>query len=272
MNQNNYYSYGAPAYNFPFGGYGAQPQAMPMYNTQPMKQPEYTNPLGAAKIKELLEKGNGGPKIALTEEDFYEAICTHRFNNHLEVIEIGDGKLKCKICGAEFTPVENADIEDVKRATENLLNILHTAKLAWLDVPDKVATEFFQAMAVVKKTPELFKIAMSNFAQYTGYQVQNVNYPINGFGLMNQILGPQPYTGYVAPYAQPQSFQQQPVAPYGFNAAAQQMQAAAPGISNGFGYNAPQPLQEVAPPQQPKQDTAQAPANNGETVTTKLHV
>jgi hypothetical protein len=181
-----------PAY--PYGNmYGVQQQPMPVYNQQPMKQPEYSNPLGAAKIKELLEKGNGGPKIALTEDDLNRAVCTHRYNNHLETVEIGDGKYRCKICGAEFTPVEEANFDDVRQATQNLLDILHTAKIAWLDLPDKLGLEFFQAMAVIEKTPQLFKIAMDNFAQYSNYQTQNFNSPTNGFGMVNQILGPQAY-------------------------------------------------------------------------------
>lgn len=281
MNQNYcgnaYAQQPAPAMGYPY--YGMQQQSMPVYNQQPMKQPEYTNPLGAARIKELLEKGNGGPKIALTEDDYIKAVCTHRYNGRLELVDMGDGKMRCKICGAEFTPVDEASLDDVKAATTNLMNILHTAKVAWLDVPDKVASEFFQALAVIEKTPDLFKIAMSNFQQYNGYNIQNTNMPVNGFGIMNQILGPQ--VPYAAPYGQPQQPYGQPQQPYaqapyapqidpygnpiygGFNPAASQMQATAPGVSNGFGYNAPQAVdqgsiqtpQAAAPQAQPKAET-----------------
>lgn len=283
MNQNSYY--GTP-YAQPMGypNYGVQQQAMPMYAQQPTKQPEYTNPLGAEKIKELMEKGNGGPKIALTEEDYYEAVCTHRHNGHLELVETADGKMRCKICGAEFIPTDNANLDDVKAATENLLNILHTAKVAWLDVPDKTAKEFFQAIAVIKKTPELFKIAMANFQQYNGYSIQNTNTPVNGFGVINQIFGGTPYPAqpYQQPYQQP-VYQQAQYDPYGqpiqpmmgqpvYNQAAQAMQAGAPGY-NPFGYaNMQQPESQQAPVQQPQATQTQAAAQKGETVTKTLHV
>lgn len=275
MNQNYYAPYGQqPNMGYPY--YGMQQQAMPVYNTQPMKQPEYTNPLGAAKIKELLEKGNGGPKIAITDEDYIKAICTHRANGHVELVDMGDGKMRCKICGAEFTPVDDASLEDVKAATENLMNILHTAKVAWLDVPDKVATEFFQGLAVIERTPDLFKIAMSNFQQYNGHNIQNTNMPINGFNIMNQILGPQiPYAQPYAqqPYGQPMPYGQ--VDPYGapvyggYNPAAAQMQATAPGVSNGFGYNAPNQVdQQVV---QNTQNGAAQAQTKGEVVNKTLH-
>lgn len=287
MNNNNFY--GTPyAQQQPMGYpyYGVQQQAMPVYNSQPVKQPEYTNPLGSAKIKELLSKGNGGPKIALTEEDYWKAICTHRYEGHLQLVDIGEGKMRCKICGAEFTPVDEATIDDVKAATENLMNILHTAKVAWLDVPDKVASEFFQAIAVIDKTPELFKIAMANYNLYNGNSFQNTNTPVNGFGIMNQILGPQiPFNPYqqqqyqqpqqqYAPYQQP-VYQGPQVDPYGnninYNVAAQQMQTSAPGVTNGFGYNAPQAINSQAV-QQPAPAPAAPAQAKGEVVNRALHV
>lgn len=277
MNQQQYgFNYGAQPY-------GVQQQQMYGYNPQPVKQPGYTNPLGAAKIKELLSKGSGAAKIAITEEDFNEALCTHRFEGTIRTYDMqdGSGKVKCAICGAEFVPVEGAEIQDIQAATDTLVNILHTAKLAWLDMSDKTGKEFFQTIAIIKKTPELFKIAMRNFSEYdNSMNNYNTTYPISGFGVFNQILGPsmgqpqyqgyqpqQPYNNQM--YNTPQNYGQ-PV-----NYAAQQMQSAAPG-SNGFGYYT-EPVQQqqqsgYQPQQQAQQQAAPAPAAKGETVSKQLHV
>lgn len=320
MNQNTYGTpYGGSMQSQPMGmpynygqsqpmgmPYGVQSQSMPVYNSQPVKQPEYTNPLGATKIKELLQKGNGAPKLVLTEDDYTEAICTHRYNGHIEANEMNDGtgRYKCKICGAEFVPVEEATQEDVRQATENLMNILHTAKLAWLDVPDKTCTEFFQALAIVKKTPELFKIAMNNYAKYNGYQIQSQSSNVSGFGIFNQILGPQstqpyygnnqvqPYgqsynqpvlynTGYAQPmpiqgYGQDQALQMKDQDYYN-NQAAQQMQQAATGISNGFGFTVPNIVSPAVQSQQgasvqPQNNTSPSDQQNGVNVNKQLHI
>lgn len=295
MNQN---------YSTPFNGgvnpmgLGVQQQPMLMYNQQQMKQPEYTNPLGNAKIKELLEKGTGAPSISISEEDYTRAICTHRYNGQMRLYDMqdGSGKHKCEICGAEFQVTEEAEMKDVAQATDILVSILHTAKMAWLDMPDKTGSEFFQAIAVIEKTPELFKIAMGNYASHTNtnYNLQNTNNPIGGFNMYQQIMGPgmqpQPYNnmGYQQPqvpqyYDPNQQYQQQaqmynnPAAGgYYNNSAANQMQAAAPGLTNpGLGYyttgaNNGGGQQQQNQQQQGSQQQAKEPSNKGEKVTKQL--
>lgn len=286
MNQGNFSTpYGAPM------GLGVQQQPMAMYNQQQTRQPEYTNPLGNKKIEELLRKGNSAKNLTISEEDYTEAICTHRFNGQIQLYDMQDeeGKHKCKICGAEFVVTDEANMKDVAKATDILMSILHTAKMAWLDMPDKTGTDFFQAIAIIKKTPELFKVAMDNFASHTNsnYNLQNMNNPVGGFNMYNQIMGPglQPQyqqQQYYDPNAQQQQqyynqgMQQQPQfqqqqqynpMPNNFNPAAQAMQASAPGMTNtGFGYYT-DPNAAAGTAQPNPQETA---PNKGETVTKQL--
>ena len=181
-------------------------------NGAPMKL-NATNPLGANRINEMLKNGKGAPDIQITQADYDKAICTHRdVNGNSRVIDMGNGKVRCEICGAEFALTDSATIEDIKTATENIHNVLNTAKVMWLDVPDQVAINTFQILAVVDKIPQLYEIATSRLQKY-----QNVNpmmqnqYPVNGFNMLGQMVGP---TGFGAPvmgmnYGQPMMQQPQ---------------------------------------------------------------
>ena len=238
------YNYGVPAYGM----------AGQVYN-QAVKMPEYTNPLGQQKIQELLKNGKGAPSIKITEDDYNQAICTHRNPaNYAEqmLYPIGDGKVKCKICGAEFHLVEDATSEDVEKCTENLWDIMNTAKVMWLDVPNKVAQENFQVLAVVSKCPQIYSIAAGAFNRYGGDQnvIGQAGVP-NGFAQLNMMMGG--FNGYQPMGYQPMGYQpvQQPMMqsvpmdPTYMNPMAQQMTAAAPGMSNGFGVV--NPAQQAQP-------------------------
>ena len=285
MYSNNFSNiYGAGA-----NQYGMYPQQGMMQYGQPPKMPAFTNPLGTAKIKKLLEEGNGAPKLKITEDKMNEAICTHRFNGELQTYDIGDGKVKCKICGAEFHPVDNATQEDVKQATENLHDILHTAKIMWPDIPDQVAIDNFQILAVVDQVPAIFDIASNQLKKYSNFNLGNPMGQVNGFGVLNQLMGPgmgmpmqtMPYQA--AMPQQPMMPMQPAVDPYGnpipvapqmpqmMTPMQQQMTAAAPGVSNGFGYAQPQVQVPVAGESQtaPAQQAATQPAA---TVTQTLSV
>ena len=244
------YNYGMPAYGM----------AGPVYN-QAVKMPEYTNPLGQQKIQELLKNGKGAPSIVITEDDYNQAICTHRNPaNYAEqmLYPIGDGKVKCKICGAEFHLVQDPTQEDVQQCTDNMWDLLNAAKVMWLDVPNKVAAENFQILAVLGKAPQIFSIASNAFNKYGGDQaIAGQAGAPNGFAQLNMIMGG--FNGYNPAAYNPAAYnpvmyqppmggmQVPPVDPTYNNPMAQQMLAAAPGMSNGFGVMNPtqQPPQQV---------------------------
>jgi hypothetical protein len=281
------------------GGLVAQPDYYGNYNNgpvmnygQPVQMPKGTNPLGEATIKKLLAEGNGSPKLAVTQDDVNQAICTHRYNGATMAYPIDGGKVKCKICGAEFHIVDNASQEDIEKCAENLHDVMHTAKLMWYDVPEQTATELFQTLAVVDKVPDMFKIASNNFRKYGTNQVAYQSGPVGGFNMLNRIIGPSmPAYGYYnqQPMGQPMYPQQpvygqqpydpatgmmvqqpmygQPMAPAYPQQAPYQtpqqaaMTANAPGmVNNGFGtYTDPnamaQPVQQTPPATKPAEVT-----------------
>lgn len=245
----------------------------PMMNYgQPVQMPKGTNPLGEATIKKLLAEGNGSPKLAVTQEDVNQAICTHRYNGSSMVYPIDGGKFKCKICGAEFNIVDNASQEDIDKCAQNLHDVMHTAKLMWYDVPEQTGVELFQTLAVVDKVPEMFKIASNNFRKYNVNNVAYQSNPQNGFNILNRITGPmmggygyynqQPMGGY--PQPQPMMYGQPQMAPQQFDPNTGMM------VQQPMMYGQPQQpyyAQPAMPYQNPQQAamTANAPGmvNNG---------
>ena len=159
-------------------------------------------------------------------------------------------------------------MEDVKLATQNLHDILHTAKIMMVNEPEAMITENFQILAVVDKVPELFAIAENAYRKYTRVQPTIQQYGgnnMNGSTIWSSIVGPrmggganmiappnmgqqnpqvvQLPTGQMAQVVYDQygnmqyvPVQQQPVQ----MPTTSQATMCAPAQSNGFGYTAPQ--------------------------------
>lgn len=271
MYENANYSYFNGA---PIQGMTQQPYGMPMgqFNGVSYGQPQpikFTNPLGQAKINENLKNGKGLPNLNITQEDYEQAICTHRNPETNQVtaypMNDGSGKHKCSICGAEFHIIEDPNPEDIKVAADNMWDIGQTAKMLWLDGADNAIKQAFQILALIPKYPQLYTIAANTMQRYNGgFNIQNVNNPQNAAALVNQIFGGpmgmnmgmmgQPVPSSAQPMYNPMAQQnpmiqnpmmQQPM----MNPAQQQMLSCAPGIgSNGFGYTVP----GMQPQQQPQ--------------------
>lgn len=264
-------------------GYGMYPpmQQQPLYGAGVVfntPQVAATNPLGDAKIKHLLETGGGAPKLQITEDALNQAICTHRYNNQSMLMEVAGGKQHCKICGAEFNLLEEVDEEAIAVATSNLHDIMHTAKVMWMDCPDQIAKENFQVLAVVDQVPMIFAIAADRFNKLSTNPLSATNPTNNAFASFNNIMNPgyqYGAPGYQVPqqgfapqgqpvYGQQPAYQMQPQGypvqqPYDqyqgmtqMTPMQQQVVAQAPGVSNGFGYSQPAPA-PVANVQQPVQ-------------------
>lgn len=225
----------------------------------------FTNPLGQQKINENLKNGKGLPNLGITQEDYDMAVCTHRnpATNQIEAhpMNDGSGKVKCRICGAEFHVIENADMADIKTAADNLWDIGQTAKMMWLDGADNTIKQAFQILALIPKYPALYSIAVNTLQRYNGGSLSTQNTGnVNPMGLLNQIFGgPMNGMGMATGYQQPmgpmgngmaqpmqmqgmmpQTGQPMTYDPSTMNPAASQMLAGAPGMaSNGFGFTNP---------------------------------
>ena len=173
-----------------------------------VKKPNYCNPLGDEKIKRLLSTGNGLPKLTITEEDLDKAICTHRYNGESKLIPLPTGEVQCEICGARFNVIEDATSDDIKQATQNLHDLLHTAKIMMVDAPESMIVENFQIISVVDKVPEIYAIAKSSYDNFIQTNPQLQQYggsQMNGANLWSQIFS----GGFGMASAQPQLTYQQ---------------------------------------------------------------
>lgn len=175
------------------GAYGAQTTPYITYTTPQM--PSFTNPLGKQKIEELKKNGNGAVKLQITEEDMNKALCTHRDGNKLELYPTHNpnkpGEMRCRICGAEFVPVENVTQEDINACCEDFHNLMHTCKVLNLDISPKLCQEIFQVLPITDRIPEMYKIAADRFNMYMDpYNVsRQVNPYYNGINLLNNLIG-----------------------------------------------------------------------------------
>lgn len=221
---------------------GQQP-TMGGYAYQGMGQPvqKINNVLTPDQIKRLQQKSQNF-SLAISEEEMLRGICTHRNAEGTADALVFDpmtGIARCTICGYEFKPID-PDIkpENLKADVDNIVDILQTIKLMYVDLPAEAAKEYFPIIPLIEKIPQLFEFAAKNMAKHEifNWQYNNRNMGAvsmfnnlqnmfaNGvaynpaYNNMNGYMPQQPMMG------QPQQFApQQPVAGY-------------PGMSNGFGY------------------------------------
>lgn len=278
-NQNNFANpnpYGYPAQPQPFVQYGAQPQAPKM--TQVLT-PEQQNRLR-----------NKGFDLRLTDEDILRAVCTHKSNGNIVLIDLGNGRMKCPICGEEFNLCE-VDSDAVKQATDLILDFLQSTKTMYLNIPEETVSNYFQIIPLLKKLPDLYKMAVDDFNKFFGntgsaYGMQRNN----GFAMLNNMFSPMAATGgyYQQPMMQPQApgmapgYQQPMMQPQQYNP---QMMNPAMGMQppamaapmmggNPFGYNGPAvnqmgyqaPMMQPQVPTAPQQAPAETKPQNGKEV------
>jgi len=237
------------------------------WNPNPAQQTKQMNVLTADEIQTLMKQENKFT-LALTQTEKLKAACNHRRADGLgdSLVENADGTVSCQICGYTFKPVDPATSgEDyLNAAVAEIVDILQTVKMLWIDVDPQVLREYSQVLPLIEKLPQLYQIAVKNYSNHENYNSwayagKNMstlqmfgllNGMLNGVGVPNQqqfqAAPQQAMPGYGYSYQQPQQFQP------GFNP------FGAPGYqpqAQGFAY---QP--GMAAPQQPVVDPAAAPA------------
>lgn len=250
-----------------FGGFMGYPQQAGMQYT-PRPQAKMTQALTPEQIKKL--KGTGGTfDLHVTQTDMWKAICTHKENGNIVLVENPDGTVTCPICGETFT-LSYMNNEEVTTVTSAVKDILQSIKTMYLDIPEEMATQYFQIIPLLDKLPKMYEIAKNNFNMYDQSNPVMQGSNMYGFNALSAFTSPafgmqQPMMmggGNPAMYnqggymPQPGMPMQQPMMggnPFGFNEA---------------GYQ-PQPMQQPAQPQAAPQATqaAAAPAQDAQQVT-----
>ena len=256
------------------------------WNPNPAQQTKQMNVLTADEIQTLMKQENKFT-LALTQTEKLKAACNHRRADGLgdSLVENADGTVSCQICGYTFKPVDPATSgEDyLNAAVAEIVDILQTVKMLWIDVDPQVLREYSQVLPLIEKLPQLYQIAVKNYSNHENYNSwayagKNMS-TLQMFGLLNGMLNgigqpnqqqfqaaPQnAMPGYGYGYQQPMYGQpQQP----GFNPfAAQGYQPQAQGFAYQPGMAAPQ--QPVADPSAAAgQPVAEATTTDGATNTT----
>ena len=227
-NFNNGYPVGG-MYANNMGGY-----APTGYTQQPVAPQKTKNVLTPEEIK-ALRKSVDSFSLGLTKDETLRGICFHKDENGQETLrDNGDGTVTCTVCGYTFDPQQNCSEEMLQGYVNDIVDVLQTIKLLYIDMPTEAAREYFQIIPLIMKIPKLFKIASDNFNRHENYNNFRYNGAPNTINLYNMLnsgaLNPgfmqQPQFG--APYGQPMG-QPAPVQPTAFN----QPQ------TNGFGYGMP---------------------------------
>jgi len=271
---NNYgVNYGQPT----FGATGYQ------WNPNAQQQVKQMNVLTADEIQTLMKSENKFT-LALTQTEKLKAACNHRRADGTadSLVDNADGTVSCQICGYTFKPVDPATSgeEYLNAAVAEIVDILQTIKMLWIDVDPQVMREYTQIIPLIEKIPQLYNIAAKNYSNHENYNAWNYNSKNMSTLQMFQLLN-----GMMTNVGQPNNVQ--------FGAAPQPQPASNPGfyqqgaVGNPFGYGYGNPAYGgyqpqmngyayqpgmAAPQPQPvvdstTQTTESAPAE-GETVTT----
>lgn len=265
----------------------------------PQQPPRVSNWLTPEKIA-LLKKGVEQFNLSVSDEDVARGQCNHIDNATGMPALIpdidGSGGYTCQICGTHFVSRDYTP-EEVKQATDFILDILNTIKITYLSLDPNAAMDYFQIIPFIEKVPKLFEVAANDFKKYEGLSGFRPNgnslNPFAAFGMMmtpgfgNQMnMGgyQQPYGAY--PQGQPippqpmnagfaqqnpafnpmygQYYGQPATAPTGFYPNQQPAPAGYQPQTQGFAMNpqgaaAPQPVQNTNMPQQPVAPAATTP-------------
>lgn len=172
-------------------------------NFQAPVKPAHGNWLSNDKIS-ILSNAQDAFKLSVSETELLKGQCNHYFSNGSPaLVPSADGTgYTCSICGTTFHSHEFTE-DDVKNATQNILDILNTIKVMYLSIDSNAALEFFQILPFIEKIPMLYNIAVNDFKRYEGTNINNNN--ISPFNVLGYMMGmPMMGVGFQQPMYQPQ--------------------------------------------------------------------
>lgn len=149
--------------------YNGMQQQLPIQSTyypdQGVKIP--ANPIGEEGVRTLMSTNNK-LQFNITRKDVWEILCHHTHNGDFQVDPVMDENgrklFKCRICHEIIDMDADISDQDLKNAAELLM-------IAWQQVKihnnGTVSADIMydnaQALAVMRKFPDLFKFVMANF-------------------------------------------------------------------------------------------------------------
>ena len=170
------------------------PYGMPTmagYNYQGMGQAapmqKFNNVLTEEEIKALMQKDKEF-SLSITEDEYRRGICNHRNAEGTAdtlVYDNNTGEARCMICGYKFRPIDsNTSLDQIKGSVADIIDILQTIKLMYIDLPPAASREFFQVIPLLEKVPMLFDYAAKNM---TKHETTNWAYSNRNMGAMSMF-------------------------------------------------------------------------------------
>ncbi len=248
---------------------GVVPNAMPkVAATQPI----------TPEMSKMLHQNSDVLSVKISAIDNIKAQCTHKnpSTGVISLITLNNGdRVRCSVCGEEWDILSpDTSPEDIKVICDKMVAVLQTEKAYHVNAPVEFTKEFYQIINLLKRVPEVWRTATSDFLTHENYHsnpTHNIN--INGNSAFNAVgnLLNTPFNMYQTPYQGQPIYGQYGQQPYMQPQAPQyapQQQYAQPPQAPQYApqqYAQPQapvyPGQQVAPQQwAPQQDPGMAPS------------
>lgn len=230
------------------------------YNGMPVQQAQkFNNVLTSDEIKSLQQK-DAQFSLGLTQEEVLRGVCNHRNpegDGDALVYDPVTGEARCTICGYTFRPVDaSLKPEDIKESVANVIDVLQTIKLMYIDLPAQAAKDYFPIIPLLEKIPQLFEYAAKNMTKHDAYNWQYSNRNMGTMAMfqnLNAMFGAMNGMQYQQPQFQQQPMMGQPAGfpnaaygqpnPFGYQGASMYQ----PGTNPAFAYTPSQQATPVAP-------------------------
>lgn len=163
------------------------------------KELTWTNPISPEEERSL--QGTTGISLDIPKENMIRAKCTHRdpATRNFTLKRNEDGSVTCLKCGARFNVVDNVPMKDINRVVGGVIDILQTAKMAYVDMTPEVIQTYFVILPFLEIAPKMFETAMHTLDKVTngagitnnhapGDQFNSLYSAMGGMGMMNPMM------------------------------------------------------------------------------------
>ena len=166
--------------NFNYAGAG--------YNQvqQPKVQSVYTQ-----EEYNTLVKQENSFSLGITKDEYLRSYCNHRKLDGSDslVIDPLTGIASCTVCGYKFKPCDDISIDEIQNEVNNVLDILQTIKIMYIDMPVDTAKEYFQIIPLIEKIPKLFDLAAKDMAKHDNNPWNYNTQSMGAMSVLNNIRG-----------------------------------------------------------------------------------
>ena len=154
------------------------------YANAPQANLTWTQALTPEEEK-ILHKAPSTLSLEIPKEDMLRAKCTHRDpqGKKFTIKRNDDGTYTCLKCGATFNIVDKVDMADIRKVIGGTIDILQTAKLAYIDMTPEAIQTYFIILPFLEIAPRLYEAAVNTLSKV------NINGGITPNGVSGDPFG-----------------------------------------------------------------------------------